>query len=218
MSTLRLVSPRKGGGGGRKEEEERRKRGEGLTGAVEADEDAEVDAGPGGAPAPALGAPAVGFELQQGREGAAVGLCLGARDRGLVGHFFPFFSFLEEEEVEERKNRWAQKKFSRKGKNGKKNAAVSLFRDFALSFHSGKGSERNRLCALEGATKEIERRRGREREGEAMRLLLFSLARSALSFFFSNGSLSLFVSRPFFSASVEKKAMKIFAAHPAAET
>lgn len=82
--------------GSRKEEEERRKRqkekerrkrkGKKLAGTIEADKDAEVDARPGGPPAAALGAAAVGVELEEGSEGTAVGLGLGARDRGLFGH------------------------------------------------------------------------------------------------------------------------------------
>ena len=70
---------------GKKEEKQKRAR------TVEADEDAEVDARPGGAPPAAFGTAPVGVELQEGREGAAVGLGLGARDRGLVGHRFHFF-------------------------------------------------------------------------------------------------------------------------------
>ena len=126
--------------GSRKEEEERRKRqkekerrkrkGKKLAGTVEADKDAEVDARPGGPPAAALGAAAVGVELEEGSEGTAVGLGLGARDRGLFGHdgacsFLSFsFSFFPKRGGRGRgakKNRWArmEKRFDGGGRNEK---------------------------------------------------------------------------------------------------
>ena len=181
-----------------------------LTGAVEADEDAEVDARPSGAPPSALGAAAVGFELQQGGEGAAVGLCLGARDRGLFGHggflFLSFSLFSKKrwkrtEKIDGRVEKFDGKKERKRGRFlfSKLCSFFSLRREIR---------ERRNLCAG-GSRRATRRRKEREtpRESDSSSFFARSLARPLFFSFFSGrrdeeaGLLSFFLfSRPFLSS------------------